>query len=656
MQHVRLSTFSAILLMVLVAQLGFAPAASAATVSVNCATGSLQNKINAASPGTIILVKGTCHGAFTTDKSLTLKGNPTATLDADQAGAVLSIQGVRVMHLRSLVLTDGHGIEGGGISMPDGGVLTLDAVTVRDNTAAADDDISTGGGIFARDAVVAIRKSSVLDNRAIALGGSLDVAQGAGIHLVRGELTISDSLIRGNGAIANSEGLADATGGAAFVIDAPLTMTASRIRGNTVTTTSGNSTTAIGGGILWQAGHDERLEITGSTFAANTATATGTGLHSALALAGALSLRSSTDATTAKITDTLFQDNEVNAEATQFAATAEAGAILAGGDHLTFSVKSTRILGSIAAANGFTTATARGGGLKLEIGTVNIGGSTVSTNTASAHSGNNTGLAVGGGIAATGTVDLRVSTTTISANDVTGVSDSSTGNGGGGGIHVGFHSNLTLRSSLVDGNEVFAQSDGGSPSAQGGGLNLVAEPASDIVVNSTLTGNAVTANGPNATSAGGAAWVENTGFLVRLSTIARNEVTATGSNTFAGGGGFYIESGTTFLHGTILAANTAPTNGPNCLGPFTSEGQNLFGDVAGCMTTFLGTDQQGAAPKLSTLADHGGPTFTLALLAGSPARNKIPVAECQSMATRDQRLVPRPQGALCDIGAFEKKT
>jgi hypothetical protein len=207
----------------------------------------------------------------------------------------------------------------------------------------------------------------------------------------------------------------------------------------------------------------------------------------------------------------------------------------------------------------------------------------------------------------------------------------------------------------VSGNDAAALSSNASPSAQGGGLNLIADTATDVVVNSTISGNTVQASGTNATSAGGAAWVENTGFLVRLSTIARNEVAADGANNFAGGGGLYIETGTTFLHGTILAANTAPTNGPNCLGFFTSEGQNLFGDVTGCMTTFLGTDQQGAAPKLSALADHGGPTLTLALLAGSPALNKIPVPECQAMAKKDQRLVPRPQGPLCDIGAFEKK-
>jgi fibronectin-binding autotransporter adhesin len=173
-------------------------------------------------------------------------------------------------------------------------------------------------------------------------------------------------------------------------------------------------------------------------------------------------------------------------------------------------------------------------------------------------------------------------------------------------------------------------------------------------VNSTITKNSAAASGPNAVAAGGGAEVVNTGFLVRLSTIARNSVTAQGSNTFAGGGGLDLESGTTFLHGTILAANTAVT-GPNCIGNVTTEGFNVYGDTTGCMVTPAGTDQTVSAPKLSGLADHGGPTQTIALLAGSPALNKIPVGVCHDMATFDQRLVPRPQGPKCDVGAFERK-
>jgi hypothetical protein len=67
---------------------------------------------------------------------------------------------------------------------------------------------------------------------------------------------------------------------------------------------------------------------------------------------------------------------------------------------------------------------------------------------------------------------------------------------------------------------------------------------------------------------------------------------------------------------------------------------------------------------LGPLQDNGGPTETHALLPGSPAIDAIPPAECTydddgdpgtppvPLAT-DQRGVARPQGAGCDIGAFE---
>ena len=61
--------------------------------------------------------------------------------------------------------------------------------------------------------------------------------------------------------------------------------------------------------------------------------------------------------------------------------------------------------------------------------------------------------------------------------------------------------------------------------------------------------------------------------------------------------------------------------------------------------------------KLGPLADNGGPTMTHALLPGSVAIDWIPEAMCLDAAgdplTTDQRGVDRPQGAMCDVGAFE---
>ena len=57
------------------------------------------------------------------------------------------------------------------------------------------------------------------------------------------------------------------------------------------------------------------------------------------------------------------------------------------------------------------------------------------------------------------------------------------------------------------------------------------------------------------------------------------------------------------------------------------------------------------------LQENGGFTATIALLAGSPAIDAIPAADCTDQngnaITTDQRGVARPQGNGCDIGAFE---
>jgi hypothetical protein len=54
---------------------------------------------------------------------------------------------------------------------------------------------------------------------------------------------------------------------------------------------------------------------------------------------------------------------------------------------------------------------------------------------------------------------------------------------------------------------------------------------------------------------------------------------------------------------------------------------------------------------LGPLQDNGGPTFTQALLPGSPAIDAIPLVDCT--LTEDQRGVARPNGNGCDIGAYE---
>lgn len=67
-------------------------------------------------------------------------------------------------------------------------------------------------------------------------------------------------------------------------------------------------------------------------------------------------------------------------------------------------------------------------------------------------------------------------------------------------------------------------------------------------------------------------------------------------------------------------------------------------DTCGFPSTYSATEI-----RLGELSNNGGPTFTHALLVRSPAIN----AARGSCPGNDQRLIPRPFGADCDVGAYE---
>jgi predicted outer membrane repeat protein len=137
-------------------------------------------------------------------------------------------------------------------------------------------------------------------------------------------------------------------------------------------------------------------------------------------------------------------------------------------------------------------------------------------------------------------------------------------------------------------------------------------------------------------------------------------------NTAAQGGGIYsigtvsITNSTFFGNssdglvnageGTMQVLNTLlASNSPsNCNGLIASAGYNME-DSATCGFTSTG-DQIVSNPLIGPLADNGGPTWTHALLKGSPAINTGTNEGCPAT---DQRGVIRPRLGACDIGAYE---
>jgi Zn-dependent metalloprotease len=131
-----------------------------------------------------------------------------------------------------------------------------------------------------------------------------------------------------------------------------------------------------------------------------------------------------------------------------------------------------------------------------------------------------------------------------------------------------------------------------------------------------------------------------------------NNLVDTNNDGYGDGGGIYIEtSRVVYMHNSILAGNTKLSNPQDCAGVLTSNGHNLIQSTSGCTITGDATGNiTGQNPNLGPLQDNGGQTTTHALQSRSPAIDAGNDATCEST---DQRGITRPQGAHCDIGAFE---
>jgi hypothetical protein len=106
------------------------------TTAVDCETdpGALGPAIGAAGVGDTLEITGTCTGTFTISKDLTLAGTPEATVDAQEAGTVLTIDLGATVVVRYLTITGGEDsgpFAAGGIR--NEGTLTLEYSWVRGN-------------------------------------------------------------------------------------------------------------------------------------------------------------------------------------------------------------------------------------------------------------------------------------------------------------------------------------------------------------------------------------------------------------------------------------------------------------------------------------------------------------------------------------------
>jgi predicted outer membrane repeat protein len=194
----------------------------------------------------------------------------------------------------------------------------------------------------------------------------------------------------------------------------------------------------------------------------------------------------------------------------------------------------------------------------------------------------------------------------------------------GGGMYNNASSSLILTNVTFSNN---------SSSLYAGGMFNY--DSSAILTNVTFTNN-------SATSYGG-------GMANRNSSPALTNVTFSGNSSGGTGGGIWgVTNSNPTIRNTIFGGNTATAGAQiydwdGSSSPIVSDSVVQDGYVGG--TNIIITD-----PKLGTLGNYGGSTQTIPLLAGSSAIDTGNNATC---AATDQRGVVRPQGAHCDIGAYE---
>ncbi|MBL9169196.1 MAG: hypothetical protein JNN07_15760 [Verrucomicrobiales bacterium] len=235
--------------------------------------------------------------------------------------------------------------------------------------------------------------------------------------------------------------------------------------------------------------------------------------------------------------------------------------------------------------------------------------------------------ASGGAIESSGQLD--VVGCTFSGNEARGGegrfsgSFAYSGSGQGSGGAMANHGVLTALNSTWYRNTVTARleslpqgplGEGQAAPHRGGALFSDSESNTVSIVHATFVGNVAAESFGSRPGNGGAIASDHSSVRISRSVFAH----AAGSSNFAG---------------TVIDV-----------------GYNLSSDDSGHLQA--GGSRSGLDPRLGTLEDNGGPTWTVSLLADSPAIDAAPHSE---FVVTDQRGVSRPQGVGFDLGAFERR-
>ena len=229
----------------------------------------------------------------------------------------------------------------------------------------------------------------------------------------------------------------------------------------------------------------------------------------------------------------------------------------------------------------------------------------------------------------------------------------------------------TDNTAVLDGFTITGgNANGSDPNDIGGGM--LNDAGSPTLANLTLSGNSATKYGggmsnldsspslTNVTFSGNTAYDSGGGIANANSNALLTNVTFSGNMATSRGGGMFNSESSPQVKNAILWGDNAYIDGAEIYNN-NSNPTISTSDIQGCMPggvwdTDCGTDGGGnldADPHLGMLGAYGGATQTMPLLPGSAA---IDTGGDTSCPATDQRGITRPQGAHCDMGAYESRS
>lgn len=211
------------------------------------------------------------------------------------------------------------------------------------------------------------------------------------------------------------------------------------------------------------------------------------------------------------------------------------------------------------------------------------------------------------------------------------------------------HGTLSVTNSIFSGNSSTSRHGGAIYNTGGATLNVTNSTFSSNRAGDFGSGGAIFNEGAmtmtNSTLAGNYVVSGSGGGLFNSATMTLLNVTLSNNYSSNGLGGGVLNNGTLNYSNTLIANSIT---GGDCYNNsiIGTNIRNLVEDNS-CSPAVSGD------PNLGGLAQNGGPTATYALLATPTISPAINAGDNSTCASADQRGVSRPQGANCDIGAYE---